>query len=170
LIPEDATATAGRISWALRTAIARLNHLLRARENPGGIGSTALSVLGRLHRSGTMPMGMLAAEERLQPQSLTRTIADLEERGLVSRAVDPSDRRRASIAITPAGVVRLIESVRRRSEWFARVMASELSETNATSSALRRPSWNGSLTPANATSILERRPHVGRTRRADRLI
>ena len=123
------TAPSAETAGVVRAAIGRLNRRLRAQEVPGGIGSTALSVLGRLYRDGAATMGVLAAEERLQPQSLTRTISDLETRAFVTRQRDDLDRRRASIAITEAGTKRLLESVQRRNAWFARVMATELSET-----------------------------------------
>jgi len=115
-------------STALRAAMARVGRRLRAQERPGGIGATGLSILGTLRRNGPMPIGKLAANERLQPQSLTRIVVDLEERELVSRTRDRTDRRRAYIAITATGEARLRESMRLRDEWFGRAIESKLSD------------------------------------------
>ena len=51
-----------------------------------------------------MSAGELAACERVQPPSMTKVLASLEERGLVRRDAHPSDRRQAIIAITDAGI------------------------------------------------------------------
>jgi DNA-binding MarR family transcriptional regulator len=56
------------------------------------------------------PLGQLASELRLTPPSLTRVIDRLEERGLIERRRDPSDRRKVVAAILPAGL-RLVTSV-----------------------------------------------------------
>ena len=56
---------------------------------------TQLSALGTLRRRGPMSAGELAACERVQPPSMTKVLATLEERGLVRRDAHPTDRRQA---------------------------------------------------------------------------
>ena len=46
----------------------------------------------------------LAGAERLQPQSLTRILAPLEEQELINRTPDQADLRRSRLEITPLGV------------------------------------------------------------------
>ena len=53
-------------------------------------------MLGRLDREGTKSIGDLALAERVRPQSMTQTIADLEADGLIARRADPDDGRRTS--------------------------------------------------------------------------
>ncbi len=113
----------------LRSALAKVNRRMRAQDEPGGVGSTALSLLGRLVRSGTSTATDLASQERLQPQSLTRILRSLEQRGMIERAVDSADRRRSRIAITQAGCEFLLRSVRNRERWLAHAMLSALSVT-----------------------------------------
>ena len=61
------------------------------------------AVLGRLDREGRRSVSDLAAAERVRPQSMAQTIAELEAEGLVRRRPDPGDRRRALVEMTAAG-------------------------------------------------------------------
>src|ERR1700692_4643374 len=72
----------------VRRALAKLNRRLRAQDEPGGIGAPGLSVLGRLYREGPCGASELAAQERLQPQSLTRVVRELEASKLITRTAD----------------------------------------------------------------------------------
>ena len=103
-------------------------HRLRAERPEHSETLLRLSVLVRLNRSGASP-GALAAAERLQPQSLTRSLAGLERDGLISRQPDAADRRRAVLSITDAGREVLREDMRHRDGWLALVMADELTPT-----------------------------------------
>lgn len=113
----------------VRQALAQLNRRLRAHDEPGSIGSTGLSLLGRLYRDGPCSASQLAAQERLQPQSLTRVLRDLEARKLITRAADAADRRRSRIALTAAGGEILRRTARGREAWLAQAMTSTLSPT-----------------------------------------
>jgi DNA-binding MarR family transcriptional regulator len=76
-----------------------------------------------------MTASRLAAAEAIQPQSLTRVLADLEEAGLISRQPDLADRRQVLIEITAAGRDLLYEQAKRRTVWLAHAMADHLSQT-----------------------------------------
>jgi len=108
------------VAVLLRGAVHTLQGRLRSQSSGAGIGPTALLVLAGLLRFGVASAGELAEREGLQPQSLTRTLKSLEEAGLIERRVDASDRRRAAIAITPAGEVLLRDMVRKQIGWLAR--------------------------------------------------
>ncbi len=114
---------------SLRSALAKLNRRLRAQDDSGGVGSTGLSLLGRLLREGPATAATLATRERLQPQSLTRTLQALEARRLIDRAVDMADRRRSTITITQSGIETLRNTARSRQSWLAQAMAATLSST-----------------------------------------
>jgi DNA-binding MarR family transcriptional regulator len=113
----------------LRASLARLQRRLRAERGTVKLGVAKYSALGCLYRNGPMTAGQLAAHERLKPQSVTRLIAGLETEGLISRTPDAADRRRSTIAVTPAGRDALAQSVRRQEAWLARVLAESLSPT-----------------------------------------
>jgi DNA-binding MarR family transcriptional regulator len=60
----------------------------------------------------------LAAEERLQPQSLTRLISELEQSRLIVRKRSNDDRRKITIAITARGRRVLLEDIAARRDWL----------------------------------------------------
>ena len=80
----------------------------------------ALRVLSS--RDGGMRPSMLAGELRIAPRSATDVVDGLEDRGWVSRAADPTDRRATVLSLTAAGrdLVDRIEVVRRQAS--ARVL------------------------------------------------
>lgn len=61
-------------------------------------------VLGRLERGGPIRAGDLAQQEGLEQSTLSRRIAVMEERGLLAREVDPTDRRAQLLHVTDAGL------------------------------------------------------------------
>ncbi|WP_326947166.1 MarR family transcriptional regulator [Amycolatopsis sp. NBC_01307] len=116
---------AGRV----REGVGRLNWRMRSERDPNGPGPAVLAVLSRLYRAGTHTASELAAAERLQPQSLTRILAGLTERELVTRTPDPDDGRRSLIRITPDGLAVLREYSVQRERWLATALESTLSPT-----------------------------------------
>jgi DNA-binding MarR family transcriptional regulator len=66
-----------------------------------------------------MNLAQLAAKERVQPPSMTRTTAGLEGRGLVTRHADPADRRHVVFDLSDDGRRLLREDRRRREAWLA---------------------------------------------------
>lgn len=70
----------------------------------------------------------LARLERLQPQSLTRIIADLEEQGLIRRRQDEVDRRQILIEITQQGTDLLVLDAHRQNLWLSQVLTTRLSK------------------------------------------
>lgn len=91
--------------------------------------SLELSVLAHLNRRGSMTAGEIAAAERVQPQTLTRTLASLEGKGAIRRQADPADRRRSALSITAAGFEVLVTDMRQRDSWLALAMTEELTPT-----------------------------------------
>jgi DNA-binding MarR family transcriptional regulator len=114
----------------IRRGVNRLDRRLRSEGPPDGLALGKLSILGHLARAGrAMTPTELAAADRLQPQSLTRVLADLERDSLVARRPDGADGRRFRIAITAAGRSALRRDMHQREAWLARAMEYELSPT-----------------------------------------
>ena len=111
------------LAVTLRIAISRLARRIRAERAAGGLpelSDTQFAALATLVRQGAMTPGELAAHEKVQPPSMTRVIAVLEERGLLTRAPHPADKRQVALTATAAGR-NLVEQVRRlREAWLAR--------------------------------------------------
>lgn len=117
------------IAVAFRRSLARLSRRLRLERRDRSVSSGKLSVLGHLYRQGAMTPGALAEAEGIQPQSLTRLLADLEAAGFALRRPDPVDRRQSLIEITPAGRDLLHRDAAERAAWLAAAMAAHLSPT-----------------------------------------
>ena len=62
-----------------------------------------MAVLGALYRNGDLTVGELAAHERVQPPSMTRTVNCLEEGGYVARRPHETDGRQVLVALTETG-------------------------------------------------------------------
>jgi DNA-binding MarR family transcriptional regulator len=110
----------------VREAVSRLARRLRQERPPHELGLTSLSVLSRLYRLGPASPSALAAAENVQPQSMTRALAVLTERGLVVREPHPTDRRQTVVSVTDAGRAVLDEDRSRRDAWLAGVIADRL--------------------------------------------
>ena len=108
-------------------AVLRLAREMRQAAQDGELTGSALILLGSLYRGGAMSAVELARHEGLQPQSLSRLLARLDEEGLIVRSVDPEDARRHVIAITPAGTTLLTQQMIKRRDWLADRMAERLS-------------------------------------------
>jgi DNA-binding MarR family transcriptional regulator len=101
---------------------------MRRESSAEGLTAGRAAILGHLLRAGAPSTpSELAAQEGLQPQSVTRLLAELETRGWVTRARDERDGRLARIAITDQGRDVLTDEAQARDEWLARAITLELS-------------------------------------------
>lgn len=114
--------------WAATVlrGVLSLGRRLRAERPRGSASLSAIAVMSTLNRLGPISATRLAAEERLQPQSLTRVIAGLEAEGWIERTRGGKDRREIHIALTPGGRRVLVEDMQGRLAWLEGAMASAL--------------------------------------------
>lgn len=116
---RDLRGDAG-LANALRPVVMRLARRLRqVKDDAVDLHPNQLSVMAVLLRAGDLPMGELAALERVRPPSMTRIVNGLEARGLVARHPDPADRRSARVGLTREGRAVVLANRRRRDEWLA---------------------------------------------------
>lgn len=108
----------------VRMSVMRLHRRLRKERPDNGLSLTNLSALGRLDRDGPLTASALAEAERIQPQSVSRVIADLERQGLVERLPDDTDRRRVLVRATDSGRSLMADDRRTRDEWLGVAMSS----------------------------------------------
>ena len=86
----------------LRVAVLRLSRQLR-HQAEGDVTPSTLSALSTIERLGPLTLGELAAEENVQPPTMTRIVSRLEELGFVTREVDAADRRVARVTASAEG-------------------------------------------------------------------
>jgi DNA-binding MarR family transcriptional regulator len=108
------------LASALRLSVVRLNRRLRGQRADTSVTLTQLAALSTLKRHGALTPGELAAHEKVQPPSMTRVLAALEERGLIERRPHPTDGRQALVELTTAGRELLRSEVRMREAWLSR--------------------------------------------------
>ncbi len=118
---ERVARTDTGLASILRVSLGRLARRLRSERDPGNeslpIGQ--LSVLGALLRCGECSVGELAAIERVQPPSMTRTVNCLEAGGYVVRRPHDTDRRQVVVALSEQGEKTLAADRKRRDAWLA---------------------------------------------------
>jgi len=121
--PQETRSDAGLAS-VLRISVTRLARRLRAERQSEGLepdlSDTQLAALAALERHSAMTPGELADHEKVQPPSMTRVIAVLEERALVMRAPHASDRRQVVLTVTDYGREVVQQSRRLREAWLAK--------------------------------------------------
>jgi len=129
-----------RTAETLRRGVVHMARQLRRLRADHGVSHAKLSVLSRLHRAeGPLTAVALARLERLQPQSLTRILAELHERGLLTRRPGETDRREVLFEITPAGRALLIQDAKQQTIWLAAALEAGFTETEASLLALAAP-------------------------------
>jgi DNA-binding MarR family transcriptional regulator len=113
----------------IRYGVMHLARRMRLERAGDALSPSKLILLGWLMRKGPLTPSELAALERVRPQSLTRTLASLEEEGLITRRAGEDDRRQSVAAITEQGYAALSHDMRQRDTWLATVMTQRLSPT-----------------------------------------
>ena len=117
---ESASRTDTGLASELRLSVMRLSRRLRGErepDNPLSVG--ALSALGVMFREGECTVGQLAAHERVQPPSMTRTVNCLVEDGYAVRRPHDTDGRQVLVDLTEKGREILLADRRRRTAWLA---------------------------------------------------
>ncbi|MDG4790341.1 MarR family transcriptional regulator [Micromonospora sp. WMMD1102] len=121
-----------QLATLLRDAITRLNRRVRQTRPVGDLTGTQLSALTSLELAGALSPRELADTERVQPPTMTKIVAKLEERGLVQRTPHPTDGRQVILSTTDTGRAMLAQFDRARNEWLAGRLAELTAEERDT--------------------------------------
>lgn len=114
-----AGSAAAPLAGTLRDAIMRLNRRLRQARPVGDLTMSQISALTTLGFAGGMSPRELADQERVQPPTMTKIVAKLEERGLVQRTPHPTDGRQVVLSATEVGRTAVEEHRRAGDAWLA---------------------------------------------------
>jgi DNA-binding MarR family transcriptional regulator len=118
---EKAARTDAGLASQLRISVMRLRRRLATERHPDNeLSLGAMAVLGLLLRDGALTIGELAALERVQPPSMTRTVNCLQETGHVVRRPHESDGRLVVVELTDSGRTTVLADRRSRDAWLAR--------------------------------------------------
>jgi DNA-binding MarR family transcriptional regulator len=120
------------LASTLRVGVMRLSRRLRSQRAEHDLSLTQIAALGTLDVHGALTPRELAHHERVQPPSMTRVLAALEERGLVTRTPHPTDGRQQLVSCTAEATALLREDRRRRDAWLAQRLADLTCEERAT--------------------------------------
>ena len=107
----------------LRLAITRLNRQLR-QQSVGELTLSQWSALVTVELHGPIRIGDVAEREGVSAATATRLVASLEERELLARETDTTDRRSSYVSLTAKG--------REQLEWARRVRTAKLAQRLAT--------------------------------------
>jgi DNA-binding MarR family transcriptional regulator len=112
------TKERSEVADRLGMAITRLARLLR-QQAVDDLTPTMRAAVGTIAREGPLTLGELAASEQVAPPTVTKVVAKLEDRGLVEREADPTDRRVVRVVLSDRGEKWLEADRRRRHAWLA---------------------------------------------------
>ncbi len=115
------------LMMALRDFQRRLDADLAVRGVPG-INARHRQVFMHLERNGAMRSVDLAAEVGVRPQSMMKTLHELEDLGMLTRAPDPHDSRAKLVKFTKAGQA-LIDELARSTEIVWQQYAASVDES-----------------------------------------
>ena len=107
--------------WRKADEAAR-DYLYRGIEETG-ISDTDFRVLEALLHKGPLPVNTIGPKVHLTPGSISVAVDRLLEKGLVSRAENPNDRRVRIVALTKAGKELIVPIFRKHSAEIGRVFA-----------------------------------------------
>src|SRR3954447_1136788 len=118
---EKVARTDAGLASELRLSVMRLRRRLAGERHPDNeLSMNQMAVLGCLVRNGgAMTVGELAAAERVQPPSMTRTVNCLQESGDVVRRPHESDGRQVVVELADQGRERVLADRARRDAWLA---------------------------------------------------
>jgi DNA-binding MarR family transcriptional regulator len=121
------------LASSLPMSLLRLSRQLRSESSERsdrGVSLTQVATLATLDLHGPLTPRELADHEKVQPASMTRILAGLEERDLIARTPHASDGRQYMVALTESATDLLREDRRCRDSWLPLRLA-ELTQEEA---------------------------------------
>ena len=112
--------SAAELASTLRPSLLKLTRIVRNQRVDLAVTLTQLSAMGTLKKLGPLSAGELATWERVQPPSMTKVLASLEELKFITRTVHPADKRQAVITLTDSGRELLDSESKSREAWLSR--------------------------------------------------
>lgn len=99
-MPEKDDETLAEAFWGVAR---QLRHLSRKTLEPWEVSPSHARVLSVLAKHGVMRLSELSEHLRIAARSTTEVVDALDERGLIERRPDPTDRRATLVELTDQG-------------------------------------------------------------------
>ena len=115
--PVDRADLAERLAFVVGSVNRRLRPPAEAPHRQAWVVGASIA------RAGSVRPGDLARVEGITAPSTTRLVAELEQRGLVTRTPDPDDGRSHRVEVTEAGSAALTRARQERSSAVAELLA-----------------------------------------------
>ncbi|MPZ92837.1 MAG: MarR family transcriptional regulator [Actinobacteria bacterium] len=103
----------------LRLAIMRLARRLRQQAEPD-LTPSMLSAMANIEYRQPVTLGQLAEAERVTPPTMSKIVGRLEDAKLVTRTVDPDDKRIQRLSLSHNGVKLIARNRSRKNAYLAR--------------------------------------------------
>lgn len=111
------------LAEALRPALLRVSRRLRLEAGKAGLSVLDALILAAVKKKPGMGVSALAEAEQTSKPTMSAHVMRLTAAGLLARREDDSDRRRAGLAVTAAGLKKLAAIQRERNDWLAARLA-----------------------------------------------
>jgi DNA-binding MarR family transcriptional regulator len=121
-VPNQRASAEAAVEELLQ-ATGQLLRRLRVESSGDNLTWSQTVVLGQLGKHGPMTTADLARSEAVKPQSMSATLAALEEQGLVERQAHPSDGRQILFTLTKPGVAVRSARSRLKRQWLSSAVA-----------------------------------------------
>ena len=115
----DSRAVTEELPTRLRLAIMRLARRLRQQAEPD-LTPSMLSAMANIEYRQPVTLGQLAEAERVTPPTMSKIVGRLEDASLVTRTVDPDDKRIQRLSLSHNGVKLIARNRSRKNAYLAR--------------------------------------------------
>lgn len=112
----------------LRESMMAVTRQLRRHRPDNGLTLSQMQLLGEISRAGVTTPAELGIRLHVKVQSLTDSLNELKNRGLIDRRPDATDRRRQLVEITGDGTTLLEADRAERDAWLHQTMRDNLTE------------------------------------------
>ncbi|RFA19777.1 MarR family winged helix-turn-helix transcriptional regulator [Subtercola boreus] len=125
-MPDESSVDRHNVAERLTLAISRLNRRIR----PVGdeLSNGVLSALSSVKNAGPLRPSDLARIENVAAPTMTRIVADLENRGLVEREPDPADGRSFLLRASNSGIATIDQARMARTTRVLQLLADQSDE------------------------------------------
>ncbi|MFC4243905.1 MarR family winged helix-turn-helix transcriptional regulator [Gryllotalpicola reticulitermitis] len=105
-----------------------LRRAMRSGRPVGELSPRHEAALAWLRRKGRLTTAELARREQITPQSMGAVVAELVERGWVTKSKDPNDGRRELLALTDSGAATVMQTDATRHGDLVELLTTQLSD------------------------------------------